>query len=257
MADDQRLFINEIFNLSSFNDSPSAVYISMPNSPNKSNEAKPDITGLMVGDPTWSAGNTWGPIINDISNLTDVSSLLGESSMFSWISASTMCWKGTNPLGIGVEFYLINYSKNLELEAQLKRFVKLASLYKDPDATAGAAFKVLVHNGYAADIFSSNAQVFDNLDSIRSLEDWTNQSGALGKEFVKDSLQGTVSIQFGHKTKISNLLLSKVSVTESTIEVADQQGGNIKPLYYRVSAQFTGARPLLTTDVDNMFSRYR
>ena len=64
----------------------------------------------------------------------------------------------------------------------------------------------------------------------------------------------SLTVQFGHKSKISNLLLSKIDVTESNIEVADQNGDNPRPLYYRVNAQFTGVRPLLTVDVDNMFS---
>ena len=91
--------------------------------------------------------------------------------------------------------------------------------------------------------------------SIKSLENpisTENVYGA-GGDITKSAI-GAIQLWFGHKSKIKNLLLSKISVTESNIEVADQDGGNIKPLYYRVSAQFTGVRPLITTDVDEMFN---
>jgi hypothetical protein len=169
-----------------------------------------------------------------------------------------MCWKGTSPLSIGIEFYLINYSPELELESRLRRFVKLASLYKDPDATAGKNFKVLVHGGYASDVLTGNTSYFDNADNVRSITDLDKTSlGNLDDRLYENgNAKGSLQIQFGHKSTIRNLLLSKVSVTESTIEVADQNGGNIKPLYYRVSGQFTGVRPLITTDVDEMFKSF-
>lgn len=259
MANDKRLFLDGIFNSEGQgNDSPSAVYITMPFENGKTGQAPPHLIGLMAGDPTWNASNKWGPVINDISNLSDISALVGSQSMFSWINASTMCWKGTSPLSIGIEFYLINYSPELELESRLRRFVKLASLYKDPDATAGKNFKVLVHGGYASDVLTGNTSYFDNADNVRSITDLdkTSLSDLEGRLYENGNAKGSLQIQFGHKSTIRNLLLSKVSVTESTIEVADQNGGNIKPLYYRVSAQFTGVRPLITTDVDEMFKSF-
>lgn len=260
---ESRLFLDGIFEANgSGNNSPSAVYITMPNYSGKTRQGATSLTGLMVGDPTWTASTKWGPIINDVSNLQDISSLMGTESMFSWISASTMCWKGTSPLSISIDFYLINYSKNLGLEDKLRSFVKLASLYKDPDATMGADYKVLVHGGYAADLMAGNRKLFDNIDNVRSFVDLTKtELGQLGDKFDQQSqlydeggnAKGSLTIQFGHKSTIRNLLLSKVNVTESTVEVADQNGGSIKPLYYRVSAQFTGVKPLLTVDVDRMF----
>lgn len=249
-----KLFLDGIFN-EDYN-SPSSVIITMPYPSGKAIDSPPQLTGLMIGDPTWGAANTWGTVINDISNLSDISSLVGSESMFSWISASTMCWKGTAPLSVGIEFYLINYKKNQNpsLEKNLRSFVKLASLYKDADATVGENFKVLVHGGYAADILEGNAKYFTK--SVKDVENLkgTEVSGLSRDLYNKDgNAKGSVQLQFGHKSTISNLLLSKVNVTESTIEVADQEGKNIKPLYYKVSAQFIGVKPLLTVDVDRMF----
>ena len=250
----RKLFLDGIFE--GGNNYPGSVIITIPN-PSQKIGSSLELAGLMIGDPTWGAANTWGPIISDLSNLTDISSLVGTESMFSWISASTMCWKGTAPLSIGVDFYLINYKKSgLDLEDKLRTFVKLASLYKDPDATVGADFKVLAHGGYAADIFKGNAKLFDNVKDIQGLK--SSAASKLNQSVMESYngtsyAQGSVQLQFGHKSKISNLLLSKVNVTESTVEVADANGDNIKPLYYRVSAQFTGVKPLLTVDVDQMF----
>lgn len=250
-----KLFLDGIFNSDqNKNDSPSTVYITIPNPSGKPSDKLPNLAGLMIGDPTWGAANTWGTVINDISNLTDISSLVGSPSMFSWINASTMCWKGTAPLSIGIEFYLINYKKGLTLESDLRAFVKLASLYKDPDATVGENFKVLVHGGYAADILHGNKKLFDSARDVENLKDREGINSIISGVYgTNANAQGAVQLQFGHKSKISNLLLSKINITESTIEVADENGGNIKPLYYRVSAQFTGVRPLLTVDIDRMF----
>ena len=248
------LFLEHIFEIGS--DSPSSVTITVPNKSAKlarGDDANPQLVGLMVGDPTFTAQNRWGTVIEDVSNLQDLTSLVGGESMFSWINASTMCWKGTAPLGIGIEFYLINYKKDLGLERNLRSFVKLASLYGDPDATAGQNYKVLVHAGYAADVLSGNKKYFTSAKDLGGLQNLSGDLKEVGGIFSSQYAQGAVELKFGHKMKIRNLLLTKINVTESTVEVADQNGGNRKPLYYRVNAQFTGARPLLTKDVDYMF----
>ena len=253
-----KLFLDGIFTDSS--NSPSSVRITVPNYNSRAAIPPLMLVGLMTNDVTFSAGNSWGTVINDLTNLQDLSALMGSDSMFSWISASTMCWKGTSPLSIGIEFYLINYKKGLNLEENLKILVKLAAIAKDPNATFGAGFKAMVHGGYAPEIFKNNEDSFWTVGDITSILDLKNMKNPISTEYVYEqgditaSALGAIQLQFGHKSKIKNLLLSKISVTESNIEVADQNGGNIKPLYYRVSAQFTGVRPLITTDVDEMFN---
>lgn len=231
-----KLFLDGIF--SDKSDSPSSIRI-------EQSEVGVNLIGLTTSDPTFSAQNKWGPIINDVSNLQDLGSLMGFGNMASWVGASTMCWKGTSPLTMGIEFYLINYKRGLNLEPQLKALVRLAAL----DVTNKALVKV--HGGYLPDVLSDNETFFNG--SITSMKDL----GGKGLENFASSPQsygkGSITITFGHKSTIGNLLLSKIDVTESTVEVADANGGNRKPLFYRVSAQFTGVRPLLTTDVDSMF----
>lgn len=256
-----KLFLDGIFD---YSDYPSTVTISVPQ-PTGTSFVQADVTGkatllrgLITGDPTWSAANKWGTILNDMSSLQDWSSLIGAQNQFSWINASTMCWKGTSPLSIGVDFYLINYDKDkaAKLKANLNTFVKLAAVDR---STNGSDFLVQVHGGYAPQVLKGNKSLFDSGGDIQKYIG--NAESVSGLNTVVDTIfdrgtgiaKGSLSIRFGNKSTISNLLLAKVNVTESTIEVADQSGGNIHPLYYRVSAQFTGVQPLVTTEVDNIF----
>jgi hypothetical protein len=249
-----RLFLDGIFDKTS--NSPSTITISVPVATGTSFISSGVLLrGLIVGDPTWTASNKWGPIINDFSSLQDWASLVGSNNQFSWISASTMCWKGTSPLAINVDFYLINYAKGLNLKSKLSTLVKLAAIAKSEN---NSDFRVQVHGGYAPDILTGNKSFFTSEVGIRELISDDTAMSDLNAEvanmFEGKTAKGSLSIQFGHKSKISNLLLTKINVTESTVEVADINGGNIQPLYYRVSAQFTGVQPLVTTEVDDIFN---
>lgn len=248
-----KLFLDGLFGNNC--NSPSMVRITMPNT----SKANPDLatinlTGLMTGDPSFSAGNKWGTILQDLSNLAEFSSIIGSESMWSWIGASTMCWKGTNPLGVGFDFYLINYAPNMSpnLEDSLKKLVKFAALERSDKIISAA--QVTAHGGYQADILSDNNTFFNKdlkASDIAGLNELSRLSN-LGKQSGHNP--GALQVQFGNKLIIRNLLLSKIDVTASNIEVANLDGSNRKPLFYRVQTQFTGVRPLLTGDVDYMFS---
>ena len=247
------LFLDGIYSYNS--DSPSSVRITMPNYDATSNVERINLVGLMTGDVSFSAQNNWGTVISDLSNLQDLASLAGSKNMFAWINASTMCWKGTQPLSIGVDFYLINYKRGLNLESQLKILVKLASL-SSSTSDFGSEFLAQVHGGYAPDIFQSNKEGFFTIGKISSAQNLSNSidtSTFYDSGNITGNARGALQLEFGHKSKIRNLLLSKINVTESLIEVADQNGGNQKPLYYKVNAQFVGVKPLITADVDSMF----
>ena len=246
-----KLFLDGIFEDASA--SPSSVKITVPNYNAESKVPKINLVGLMTGDVTFNAQNTWGTVINDLSNLQDLASLAGESSMFSWISASTMCWKGTSPLSLNIEFFLINYKRGLNLESQLKTLVKMASLSQDP---GNSDFKAMVHGGYAPKIAAGNSDwwTIGKVTSINGLKNTIENEGTYDNGQITGNAKGALRLTFGHKSTISNLLLSKINVTESIVEVADSGGDSIKPLYYKVGCQFTGVRPLITSDVEEMFS---
>lgn len=242
------LFLDGIFK--EYNTSPSSVLINVPTTRDPIHPSV-NVRGLIVGDPSFSVQNKWGPIINDISNLTDYSSAVGDASLFSWVSASTMCWKGTTPLILGFDFMVINYSSGVATSNRnnLGALVSLASLSPDPDAK-DSDFKVQVHGGYGADVFKGNRSIFNNWDKIQ--EEY--RASEATRVFFEEGARGSVTVKFGNKMTIHNLLLSKIDVTESTVEVADQSGGNINPLYFRVSVSFTGIKPLISKDVKNMFN---
>ena len=56
-------------------------------------------------------------------------------------------------------------------------------------------------------------------------------------------------IKLGNKVLLTKMLISRLDITPSLVEVPDR-----KPLYYRVSMSLTGTQPLLSTDVDMMYT---
>ena len=235
--------------------SPSTVRITVPN-PGVGGPI--DVKGLLIGDPQFSLQNKWGPIISDITNLTDFSSLWGTAGIFSWISASTNCWKGTSPISVAISFYLINYKRNgLNFESKLKSLAKLAAVGK----TGGMleSMQVTVHGGYQADVLETNTKYFTDSKGLEKMKGNVGAGIQKTADLVlavneNNMAKGAVALIFGNKNAISNLLLVKLDVTESTIEVADQAGGSRKPLFYKVDAQFVGVAPVTTDDVDYMFT---
>lgn len=238
------LFLDGIWESGNYQNSacPNAIRLTIPSE----NVQTLQLIGLMAGDASFSLQNKWAPVISDVNNLRDLTSLMGSSSMFTWINASTMCWNGTAPISLGVEFYLINYKSGLNLEDGLKALMKLATLYQDGAVTAK------VHGGYAADVLDNNNSAFfsSEFKKVKGSELSKVMSGLYDESGYA---KGAVTVTFGHTLSIRNLLVSRVNVQKSMIEVAGQNGDNIKPLYYKVEVQFTGVRPMLTTDVDSMF----
>lgn len=238
------LFLDGIFDEGRL--SPSTVVIRYPTADGGS---RPSMRGLMVSEPTLSSKNKWGPILNDITNIQDVASLLGSGEMWSWIGASVMCWKGTEPIKTTIEFYLINYKKGLKLDEKLKDLNYLTSLYELHKAVA-----VQVHGGYQARVLETNTAIFSNgRRENRGLGEYLKDFNSVGN--YDNFEQGTIEIQFGSKMSLRNMLIANMDVTPSLVEVADIHGNDPKPLYYRVSLGLIGARPLLSTDVDMMYKR--
>jgi hypothetical protein len=242
------LFLDGIFDESRV--SPSSVNIKFPVRMTGTREY---LTGLLISEPTISSQNKWGPILSDITNIQDVASLLGSEHMWSWIGASVMCWKGTDPVKTTVEFYLINYKKNLRIEEKLKDLNYLTSLYDE-----GKNISVGVHGGYKARVLETNRTHFNNglpkrEGKMTSREYLERALGdyklTRGDESWQNMEEGTIAIQFGNKMVLRNMLIGRLNVTPSIVEVPDG-----KPLYYRVSMDLTGSRPLLSTDVDDMYN---
>ena len=209
------------------------------------------IQGLLTNEVTVSSQVKWGTILNDVSNLQAVASLLGSAKMWTWIGASTMCWYGTEPVKTGFEFYLINYKRGMRLEEKLKNLNLLTSLVK---ANSAAVF---VHGGYSPPVLTTNNSAFNNGEKAKG-EDaegilgWLDNvmNGALTNAGKEGHDKGTVSVIVGNKITLSRMLIQRLDVTPSTVEVVDGL-----PLYYRVSVSLTGNQPLLSTQVEEMYRK--
>lgn len=208
--------------------------------------------GILNSEVPIGGQNKWGPILDDISNLTDFSSFMGAQEIFAWVGSSVQCWKGTDPLSFQVEFTLVNYKPGLNLEDKLQSLLKLASLRPtgEYDNTTGIA-TVVPHGGYAADVLKTNKGYFSSaVPDIKGL----NQQ-AIDVLSNSDYYEnGTVIIEIGSRYKIGNLLVNRCSFVPSLIEVAAESSKELSlPLYYTVSISFIGTHALLSTDVDNIF----
>lgn len=248
------LFLDGIFNSDTTGKlPPSAIKVFFPVLSQGAKRNYESIQGLLTNDVTLSSQIKWGTILNDVSSLQAVASLLGSSRMWTWIGASTMCWYGTEPIKTNFEFYLINYKRGMKLESKLTNLNTLTSLYRAGNAS------VYVHGGYAPQVLVTNNQYFNNGSPSRG-EDEPNPSfldrvlggietgfGSLGQA---DLSEGTISVLIGNKIKLSQMLISRLDVTPSTVEVVDGL-----PLYYRVSMSLTGTKPLLSTQVENMYRK--
>ena len=248
------LFLDNIFQ----GVSPSTVLIKFPvvykaDSGNEDGSGMTSLYGLLTSEVSMSTQNKWGPILNDISNIQDISSLLGETHMWSWIGASTLCWKGTEPLKTSFEFFLINYRKELYLEHKLTQLNYLTSLFNIDKNIA-----VKVHGGYAAQVLESNKEKFFNNEAQNRgesvLGDFLSPFGELANTFGDNDEEtvkknGTVSVYVGNKFYLSKMLVSRLDVAPSLVELPDGL-----PLYYKVSISLTGTQPLLSTDVDRMYN---
>ena len=252
MAENVNLFLDDIFNEKA-PASPNKVVLSVPIWNGESTK-RVTVCGLLASEPNINTGNKWGPILENYASISEFSSLLGLQSMFAWIGASTMCWKGTNPLSLNLDFYLINYRPNLNLEEKLKALTKLTALAEIKTGNLANKVTVAVHGGYSANKiladnqnqFIENQQYVENQRMDDSLGDFFENLGVL---FTNPDFQpGLVTVQLGNKVSIGNLLVTRVDSIPSMVEVE-----NGKALFYRVNVSLQGSRPLLTTDVDNMY----
>ncbi len=221
--------------------SPSTVDIMFPD---RVTTVYEHLRGLLTSEVSVSTGVKWGPILNDVTNLQDLASLLGQQSMWTWIGASTMCWKGTDPLKTSIDFYLINYRPQLGIEETLKKLNYFTSLEQDGAAT------VYVHGGYMADVLTTNNSLFNN--KIKSASDLIKLSGGELDTIGMNLSPGTLTVKLGNKFLLTKMLINNLDITPSIVEVPDG-----KPLYYRVSMSLIGAQPLLSTDVDKMYVNKR
>lgn len=245
------LYLSGIFS-EEYASSPGRVKITFPVVTNLFG-GKPEIyndtvIGLLTTEPSISTNNKWGPILGDISSLTFLTSLIGSQNLVSWVGASAQCWKGTDPIRMSFEFYLINYKRGLKLEEKIKNLTKLTSLSQSGNDYT-QSFTVQVHSGYATDALRNNMEFFSN-GGLTKEETLKRGESYLSKPVT--GVPGTCIVEIGSRIRIKNLLVARIDVTPSVTEVFSL-GEPTKPLYYRVGISMLGIQPLLSTDVEEMF----
>ena len=253
------LYFDDIYDIKNPHLYSGRIYMYIPTITDEGGTSYSSLAGSLISEISVGGGNKWGPILEKLSALTEISTLMQLNEVFSWIGASAQCWKETEPLKLNLDFYVVNYKPGLGIEKNLKDLLKLTSLTK---GTWGEAAMVKIHGGYNPKPLTENSALFSIFD-----QDYKNLHSSF-KEYANENfnresyyspgyytgIPGTVMVFLGNNLQLGNLLVSRAEVTPSLIEVCDTQGENIKPLYYRVSVSLVGALPILSNEVDMWFS---
>ena len=242
-----------------------------------------EVIGFLSEDPVIKMGNKWEPLISDLNTINEFTQLanLGQSS---WISTSKMAWKGTDPITVNLNFYLITYLKSqvdgrtvnhvAPVSKQATYFAKLASI--TPDEGGGfLGIGVNVHGGYKPNYFQANNTIVNNfnlstlkgLDKSENLSDTTFSGGDDGSHTCHIVINGNGR----NSVVLKNMLLESLDMTPSTVRAgywdinysSRDNNGKIsssgsfqqssEPLYIKVNAGFKLMRVATSDDVSVLF----
>lgn len=234
------------------------------------------IEGYLTEDPAIQLKNNWEALIPDLGFLNDFSNLAGFGSK-SWIGTTQASWKGTEPIVIDLNFYLITCRKkqitsetgtgmDMPVSIQATKLAQLAAI--DPDGGGSGkngdmfdTINVGIHGGYKPQVFARNEE-FDKkkpLDKINSIKDDLANMGGVG---LSDDQDGTIQIVInggGNRTAVfSKMLLESVTFNPSTVRTGYWEGNTFikskEPLYIKVSAKFRLSHAATVADVTRMFT---
>ena len=228
--------------------------------------------GLLANDVSVQLNNRWGNLLPGVEMLSDIAQAVGSVNIPSWIGASVQGWRGTDPIKLNLELFLVNYEPKLGYESKLKELAKLATISKSSRTDMGGHFSQQVHGGYSttASAFASNLDYFGRSESdyyiakkdgnaLLTDEQKAQNMANLGESIWsapggKARFPGTLSVKVGNRFELRELILTSLSITSSSVEVySPSSGESPKPLYYRVSMSVMTCRTALSTDVDFMF----
>lgn len=228
------------------------------------------IQGYLTEDPRVELKNNWESIISDLGAINDFMQLanIGPAS---WLSTSKAAWKGTEPIKLGLNFYLITHKKaqlsngsglDLPISKQAAHLARLASVAPGGDSGGiSSMLKVNVHGGYRPDYFQRNAD-FAGSNNAASALNSVSDSDFGSDSFASADTGGTVSIVInggGKRTmRFHKMLLESVNFTTSTVRTGYWNGNvfhtSSEPLYIKVDAQFRLMHAATLADVTRMFT---
>lgn len=233
------MFLTKIFTNSDKYQS-GIVRLTIPKADGSGNYEKP-IIGLIDNDINFKLGTSWGSIIPNMSSISEFTQIIDQQNIFSWVSASTAAWKGTEPFQFDLTFYLVTfkYKQSPSIMSQVKQLASLCALYTDSSNFA----TVKVHGGYKMHLAEANNQGANVNDFINN----KNIEG-LAQKVVSSGGEGLITMELGNSLVINKLLINNMTFTPSSVQVEDGV-----PLYVKVDASFRTHRALLVKDIEEMF----
>ena len=226
------LLLNQLF----YSSQSGIVKIAMPSNKN----FKP-ITGILVSDPAIKVRNQWGSILPGGEDLNDLMAVAGSRNLFAWVAGSSAAWKSSDPLGIGLDFYLLSYDRSSDVKGQARSLLSLATMGEPEGGSFAQATMVSVHGGYKIDVSESNQALrTDNAITDAYLQGMANQ--------LTGDKEGTLTIQIGDQITLKNMLLEECSAEHSKVQV--ERG---IPLFIKISATFRLCRAPLTSDIEGIY----
>lgn len=233
------------------------------------------VAGFLTEDPVIKMANKWESLIPDLSTINDFSTLANYGAS-SWVSTSKMAWKGTDPITIGVNFYLITYLKSqadgtgsgmsAPISKQAAYFAQLLAVSK---GDGGDGFfkdlKINVHGGYTPNYFEANGSVVNNggfLSKVWNDKDSDgNHKQAIAYHDVDDGTNTCQVVINGNgkpTITLTKMLLESCDFTPSTVRAGYWVGSTFKsspePLYIKVNASFKLMHAALTSDAVRLFT---
>lgn len=226
------------------------------------------IDTFLSEDPTVNFSTKWESALPDISMLNDFTNIWSGSSV-SWLSTSKAAWKGTDPLIVDFEFYLLTYLKEqvrgggkvLPVTKQAAHFAKLCTI--EPES--GSDISIKVHGGYKPSYFERNSTFMTPKGKDKAEKDYAAKN-IYDQWFPSDSeglsSEGTVQVIVngagGRTLTITDLLLADISFNTSTVRAGFWENGVFQysgePLYIKVSAKFRLSHAATTTDAIRLFT---
>lgn len=233
--------------------------------------------GFLTEHPTIRMSNKWDSLISDLGVINEFTQL-AQWGASSWVSTSKAAWKGTEPIVVTLDFYLITYLKaqvdgtgtkaSAPISQQASYFARLAALAQGENARGLNGLNVKVHGGYKPNYFEDNQGVFNNNNLTSLLTSNDRNATNSFKEELDES--GTCSIVIngnGMNTIIlENMLLESLEMTPSTVRAGYWDGitnkgiqqsatfkGSAEPLYIRMNTTFRLARAATVEDVARLF----
>lgn len=238
-----------------------------------------NVIGFLSEDPSINMKSNWEAIIPDATSLSDWSQLSGMGAV-SWIASSKASWKGTDPITLTLNFYLLTYRmaqltgkeqgdpRNMPVSKQAARFAALLAVAPKKEGGKYSGFGISVHGNYRANYFEDNV----NFSGIqKSDENDTRYQTFLidGQEALNTASQddSTVNIVINGGGKpsqfFSKMLLADATFTPSPVRCgywtknSSGQRQFIKssePLYIKVGATFRLTHTATVRDAVRMFT---